>query len=103
MSTELRVPCLLKLTTLIAVFVAALAHAEPSFAQAASIAGVVVKLPSGEPAAGATVKLVDEAPSTSPAGRQTQSTTTGPDGPFRFDEVDPRTHAIVANLPGQLP
>ena len=103
MSTELRVPCLLKLTTLIAVFVAALAHAEPSFAQPGSISGVVVKFPSGEPAAGATVKLVDEAPSTSPAGRQTQSTTTGPDGSFRFDEVDPRTHWIVANLTGYLP
>jgi hypothetical protein len=52
-------------TALIAVAaVAALTCARPSFAQRASISGVVTKFQSGEPAAGATVKLVDEPPST---------------------------------------
>ena len=82
---------------------ALLAFAQPSFAQRASITGLVLKSPSGEPAAGAAVKIVDEPPSTSPAGHQVQSTTTGPDGSFRFDDVERGAYWIVANLQGYLP
>lgn len=77
--------------------------AQPSFAQRATITGVVLKSPSGEPAAGAAVKIVDEPPSLSPAGHQVQSTTAGPDGSFRFDDVEPAAYWIVANLQGYLP
>jgi len=77
--------------------------APAAYAQRASISGVVVKALSGEPASGATVKLVDEPPAVAPAGRQLQSTTTGSDGSFRFDDVEPRAYWIVANLQGYLP
>ena len=71
--------------------------------RAAVLSGVVTRSPNGEPAAGATVKLVDEPPSTAPAGRQLKSTTAGADGSFRFDDVEPRAYWIVANLQGFLP
>jgi len=89
--------------TILVAIAAALAHAEPSFAQAASITGVVLKLPSGEPAAGAVVKVVDEPPSIAPAGHQAQSMTTGGDGSFRFDNLEPGAYWVVANLAGYLP
>ena len=85
------------------VVLAIAALAQPAFAQRASITGVVIKALNGEPAAGATVKIVDEPPSTSPAGHQVASTTTGADGSFTFDEVEPRAYWIVANLQGYLP
>ena len=85
------------------VFIACVAHASLAFAQRGSITGVVLKSPSGEPAAGAVVKLVDEPPSVAPAGRQTQTTTTGGDGAFRFDDVEPGAYWVVANLQGYLP
>jgi Carboxypeptidase regulatory-like domain len=91
-----------KRAILIAVVVLS-AYARPSFAQRGSITGVVVTSPGGEPASGATVRLVDEPPSTSPAGRQAQSTTTGGDGSFRFDDVEPAAYWIVANMQGFLP
>src|SRR5207302_8337082 len=85
------------------ILVVLLGVAPLSFAQNAVISGVVTRSPSGEPAAGATVKLVDEPPSTAPAGRQLKSTTAGADGSFRFDDVEPRAYWIVANLQGFLP
>jgi len=77
--------------------------ATPAFAQRASISGVVIKAGSGEPAAGATVKIVPEPPSSAPAGFQAQTTTTGADGSFRFDDIESRPWWIVANLQGYLP
>jgi len=83
---------------------AALVSAAPSaFAQRGSISGIVVKSPSGEPAAGAVVKLTDEAPADAPPGFQVQSTTTGADGSFRFDNVESGEYFVVANLQGHLP
>ncbi len=91
-------------TTLIGLsVVAALACARPSFAQSGSITGVVVTAPAGVPAAGAVVKLVDEPPSVAPPGHQSQQTTTGTDGAFRFDAVEPGRYWVAANLQGYLP
>ena len=86
-------------------FVAAalVSHVPVAFAQNGSISGVVVKSPGGEPAAGAVVKLTDEAPGDAPPGFQLQSTTTGADGGFRFDNVEPHRYYVVANLAGYLP
>src|SRR5215467_7922726 len=83
--------------------VAIVAHPQSAVAQGGTIAGVVVKSPSGEPAAGAAVKLTDEPPSVGPPGHQTQSTTTAADGSFRFDNVEPGEYYVVANAPGYLP
>ncbi|HXD73785.1 MAG TPA: carboxypeptidase regulatory-like domain-containing protein, partial [Vicinamibacterales bacterium] len=80
-----------------------LALATPARAQRASLSGVVIKAVNGEPAAGASVKLVDEPPSSSPAGRSLKSTTTGADGSFTFDDLEPRPYWIVANMQGYLP
>jgi hypothetical protein len=83
--------------------VAVLTCARPSFAQRGSITGVVVTAPTGLPAAGAVVKLVDEPPGTSPPGHQAQSATTAGDGSFRFDDVEPGAYWVVANVQGYLP
>src|SRR5215831_8126451 len=79
------------------------ADPQPVAAQGGTVTGVVVKSPSGEPATGAAVKLTDEPPSVGPPGHQTQSTTTGADGSFRFDNVEPGAYYVVANLQGYLP
>jgi hypothetical protein len=81
----------------------ALACVGSAAAQGGTVTGVVVKSPSGEPAAGAAVKLTDEPPSVGPPGHQTQSTTTAADGSFRFDNVEPGAYYVVANLSGYLP
>jgi carboxypeptidase family protein len=73
------------------------------FGQSGSISGVVVKFPSGEPVAGAVVKLTDEAPSIAPPGFQLRSTTTAADGSFRFDPIDAGEYYVVANASGFLP
>ena len=91
----LRTPTLVVAATLLCVGSAA--------AQGGSVTGVVVKSPSGEPAAGAAVKLTDEPPSVGPPGHQTHSTTTAADGSFRFDNVEPGAYYVVANLSGYLP
>ncbi len=85
------------------VVAACVAHASHALAQRASIGGVVTRATGGEPAAGATVKLVSEPPSVAQPGTQTQSTTSGADGSFKFDNVEAGTYWIVANLPGFLP
>jgi hypothetical protein len=95
----------MKRALLPAAFVVALtgAFAPSAAAQGGIVTGVVVRWPSGEPAAGAPVKLTDEPPSVGPAGHQTQSTTTSADGSFRFDNVEPGTYYVVANIQGYLP
>jgi hypothetical protein len=85
------------------IVVALAALAQPAFAQRATITGVVSKATSAEPVSGATVKLVDEPPAITPVGHQIQVTTTGPDGAFRFDDVEPRAYWVVANLQGYMP
>jgi len=93
-----------KIVLVFAIAVATIAaDAQPAVAQGGTVTGVVVKSPSGEPAAGAAVKLTDEPPSVGPPGHQTDSTTTGPDGSFRFDNVKPGAYYVVANLQGYLP
>jgi hypothetical protein len=86
-----------------ALVVTMLACAHSAAAQGGAVTGVVVRSPSGEPAAGAAVKLTDEPPSVGPPGHQTQSTTTGADGSFRFDNVEPGAYYVVANVQGYLP
>src|SRR4051812_2642097 len=71
--------------------------------QPASVSGVVTAALNGAPIAGAVVKLVDEPPATAPAGYQVKSTTTTADGSFRFDDVEPHTYWVVANVQGYLP
>jgi len=88
---------------LAAVVATTAAGIRPAAAQGGTVTGVVVKSPSGEPAAGAAVKLTDEPPSVGPTGHQTQSTTTGADGSFRFDNVEAGEYYVVANLSGYLP
>jgi hypothetical protein len=74
----------------------------PSTAPAA-ISGVVLKLPNGDPAAGASVKVLDEPFGSSPPGARTKMTTAAPDGSFLFDSLEPGNYWIVANLPGFMP
>jgi hypothetical protein len=88
---------------LVAVVATTVAGIQPVAAQTGTVTGVVVKSPSGEPAAGAAVKLTDEPPSIGPPGHQTQSTTTAGDGSFRFDGVKAGEYYVVANLSGYLP
>ena len=93
-----------RLLLAVAVTVGTIAANVPvAVAQGGTITGVVVKSPSGEPAAGAAVKLTDEPPSVGPPGHQTQSTTTSQDGSFRFDNVEPGEYYVVANASGYLP
>jgi len=73
------------------------------FGQGGSISGVVVKSSSGEPVAGAVVKLTDEAPSIAPPGFQLRTATTAADGSFRFDQIDAGEYYVVANAAGFLP
>jgi len=77
-------------------------RATPSSARG-SISGVVIKRPSGEPAAGAVVKIAIEPFGIAPAGFQAQSATTGADGSFVMANVAPGTYWMVANLQGYLP
>lgn len=74
-----------------------------AFAQSGSISGVVTRWPTGEPAAGAAVKLTGEAPSIAPSGFQLQSTTTDASGSFRCDNVPAGAYYVAANLSGYLP
>src|SRR5689334_20778674 len=85
------------------VIAALFASVSMCFGQGGSISGVVVKSASGEPVAGAIVKLTDEAPSIAPPGFQLRSTTTAADGSFRFDQIDAGEYYVVANAPGFLP
>jgi hypothetical protein len=88
---------------IVLVLASTLVCAGSAAAQGGTVTGVVVKSPSGEPAAGAAVKLTDEPPSVGPPGHQTNSTTTAVDGSFRFDNVEPGAYYVVANLSGYLP
>jgi len=68
-----------------------------------AISGVVLKLPSGEPAAGATVKVLNEPFGSAPPGARTQTTTAAQDGSFLFDALEAGNYWIVANLAGFMP
>ena len=75
----------------------------PAFAQRATVSGVVLNALNREPAGGATIKLARQPPATTTPRQESLSTTAGPDGSFRFDDVEPQTYWIVANLQGYLP
>ena len=68
----------------------------------ASISGVVLKLPNLEPAAGATVKILDESFGAAPPGAQTHRRPPRRMS-FVFDSLKPGNYFIVANLPGFMP
>jgi hypothetical protein len=68
-----------------------------------SISGVVTKRPSGEPAAGAVIKILNEPFGAAPPGAQGQSVTAGPDGSFILNDVEAGRYWMVANLQGYLP
>src|SRR5438046_2678217 len=72
-------------------------------AAAAAISGAVLKLPNGEPAAGATVKVLNEPFGSAPPGARTRMTTAAQDGSFLVENLEPGTYWIVANLPGFMP
>jgi len=82
---------------------AVLAHAASSFAQPGSVTGVVTTAMTGLPVGGAVVKIMDEPPSIAPPGHESRSVTTGADGSFRFDGVEPQQYWVVANSQGYLP
>ncbi len=68
-----------------------------------AIAGVVLKAPGGDPAAGSSVRVLDEPFAGAPPGAQTQTVTAGPDGSFAIGGLRPGNYWIVANLPGYMP
>jgi len=68
-----------------------------------SITGVVTKRPSGEPAAGAVVKILNEPFGDAPPGAMRKSVTAAADGSFVLEDVEPGTYWMAANLPGYLP
>jgi hypothetical protein len=74
-----------------------------SSAGAGSISGVVTKRPSGDAAAGAVIKILNEPFGSGPPGAQTQTATAGADGSFLLTDVEPGTYWLVANLQGYLP
>jgi len=75
----------------------------PLSAGAGSISGVVTKRPSGEGAAGAVIKILNEPFGSGPPGAQKQTATAGADGSFLLTDVEPGTYWLVANLQGYLP
>jgi hypothetical protein len=80
---------------------------EPSTAARGSISGVVTKRPTGEPAAGAVIRLLKETPAIGvfadgPLGAAPM-TTAAADGSFVMTDVEPGRHWLVATLPGFLP
>jgi Carboxypeptidase regulatory-like domain len=73
-----------------------------------SISGVVTKRPSGEPAAGAVIRVLNEPTGGGlfgggPQGALMPTTKAGADGSFLLTGVDPGTHWLVATLTGSLP
>ena len=74
-----------------------------SSAAAGTISGVVTKRPSGEAAAGAVIKILNEPFGAGPPGAQTQTATAGADGSFLLTDVEPGTYWLVANMQGYLP
>src|SRR5258707_8049671 len=68
-----------------------------------TISGVVTKLPSGEAAAGAVIKILNEAFGGAPPGAQGRTTIAGADGSFVLTNVDAGSHWLVAKLQGFPP
>src|SRR3954468_11289568 len=94
----------MKALRLLALGVTALVtHPSASFAQGATISGIVVEARSGAPVGGAVMKLTDEPPSVAPPGFQLQSTRTDAAGAFRFENVEAGTYYLVSNADGHLP
>jgi len=97
------------MTGLVIVLVALLAQrgAAPPTTEAtpmpASVSGIVVKLSSGDAAAGARVQLFPESPAIAPPGSAKAVATAADNGQFSFDHLTPGTYWIAASLQGHLP
>jgi hypothetical protein len=104
--TDQRGRHLIILACLLCASVAAAQEASPG--ERGSISGVVTKRPSGEAAAGAVIRILNESPTNGalgggPIGAVVPMTTAGADGSFVLTDVNPGRHWLVATLSGFLP